>query len=104
MNMAVRILEWPTEAADAFPLALWDASSIALATGGTEGVIYRLPRVEQPTEADLEEVHSYPAGEAPDGIAFGENGKLYVALADGQLTVLDIAGQMQSWRQRRAVW
>lgn len=64
-----------------------------LATGGTEGVIYKLPRIEQPSEADLEEVHSYPAGEAPDGIAFGENGKLYVALAgSNQISILNRHG------------
>ncbi|WP_438032018.1 SMP-30/gluconolactonase/LRE family protein [Sorangium sp. So ce204] len=45
------------------------------------GSIYRLPLVEAPEEADLELVHDYDAGEAPDGFAFGKSGKLYVTLA-----------------------
>lgn len=44
------------------------------------GHIYRLP-LENPSPADLEEVHSYVRGEVPDNLAFGGSGKLYVALA-----------------------
>ncbi|MFO0763067.1 MAG: SMP-30/gluconolactonase/LRE family protein [Byssovorax sp.] len=64
-----------------------------LASGGGEGVIYKLPLVDQPAEEDLELVHSYPAGEGPDGIAFGQHGKLYVALAmSNQVSVLNRHG------------
>ena len=64
-----------------------------LGSGGAEGLIFKLPRVEQPEEADLEVVHSYPAGESPDGIAFGEHGKLYVTLAgSNQISILDRFG------------
>ena len=44
------------------------------------GKIYVLPLVGSPTGADLQVFHQY-SGEAPDGIAFGRSGKLYVALA-----------------------
>jgi len=44
------------------------------------GKIYVLPLVASPTGADLQVFHQY-SGEAPDGIAFGRSGKLYVALA-----------------------
>ncbi|MGI8809481.1 MAG: SMP-30/gluconolactonase/LRE family protein [Acidimicrobiales bacterium] len=45
-----------------------------------QGWVYRLP-VKNPTAGALEVVHHYAMGEGPDGIAFGENGHLYVALA-----------------------
>ena len=46
----------------------------------TGGKIYWLPRIDAPTAADLHVFHQYH-GEAPDGIAFGKRGDLYVALA-----------------------
>ncbi|HEU4391227.1 MAG TPA: SMP-30/gluconolactonase/LRE family protein [Blastocatellia bacterium] len=45
------------------------------------GFVYTLPLVEHPTPASLQVFHIYSAGEAPDGIAFGRSGELYVALA-----------------------
>lgn len=55
---------------------------------GTPGFIYTLPLVEQPTAADLSVFHGY-GFEAPDGIAFGASGNLYVALAlSNQISVL----------------
>ncbi|RYE86991.1 MAG: hypothetical protein EOO75_15040 [Myxococcales bacterium] len=45
------------------------------------GAVYSIPRVAAPAAASLALVHTYAAGEAPDGIAFGLTGKLYVALA-----------------------
>lgn len=68
---------------------LYFSVTSTLASGGAEGVILKLPRVEQPSEQDLELVHSYPMGEAPDGIAFGKHGKLYVTLAgSNEISVL----------------
>ncbi|WP_437586260.1 SMP-30/gluconolactonase/LRE family protein [Sorangium sp. So ce1000] len=61
------------------------------------GSIYRLPLVDAPEEADLELVHDYAAGEAPDGFAFGKSGKLYVALAAANaISVLDEHGVEES--------
>ncbi|HJR07999.1 MAG TPA: SMP-30/gluconolactonase/LRE family protein [Pyrinomonadaceae bacterium] len=48
--------------------------------GFTGGKIYTLPLVEAPTADDLQVFHQY-SGEGPDGIAFGNSGKLYVMLA-----------------------
>ncbi|WP_437964632.1 hypothetical protein WMF04_33745 [Sorangium sp. So ce260] len=59
----------------------------------SRGSIYRLPLVDAPEEADLELVHDYTAGEAPDGFAFGKSGKLYVTLAAANaISVLDRHG------------
>ena len=44
------------------------------------GKIYTLPLVDSPVASDLQTFHQYN-GEAPDGIAFGKSGNLYVALA-----------------------
>ena len=44
------------------------------------GKVYTLPLVNTPTAGDLQVFHQYN-GEAPDGIAFGRTGKLYVVLA-----------------------
>jgi sugar lactone lactonase YvrE len=44
------------------------------------GKIYTLPLVNSPVAADLQVFHQYN-GEAPDGIAFGKSGKLYVVEA-----------------------
>jgi sugar lactone lactonase YvrE len=46
----------------------------------TGGTIYTLPLVDAPTAADLKVFHQYN-GEGPDGIAFGNSGRLYVMLA-----------------------
>ncbi|MFL6207906.1 MAG: SMP-30/gluconolactonase/LRE family protein [Pyrinomonadaceae bacterium] len=44
------------------------------------GKVYTLPLVDAPAAADLQIFHQYN-GDAPDGIAFGRTGKLYVVLA-----------------------
>jgi sugar lactone lactonase YvrE len=70
--------------------------SVTAENGTLDGVIYRLPLVASPEEKDLEEFHRYlsvsglpPVLPAPDGIAFGKSGKLYVALAGtSQISVL----------------
>jgi sugar lactone lactonase YvrE len=66
--------------------------SVTAENGTLDGVIYRLP-LASPTAASLEEFHRYPFAPpfppAPDGIAFGKSGKLYVALAGtSQISVL----------------
>ena len=43
--------------------------------------IYSLPLVAKPDASQLRLFHRFPAGELPDGIAFGETGDLYVAMA-----------------------
>lgn len=53
------------------------------------GTIYRLPLIDNPQPADLEVIHDYVAGEAPDQLAFGASGELYVTLAfSNQISVL----------------
>lgn len=60
------------------------------------GVIYRLPLVANPAPMMLQEFHRYTPEmglPAPDGIAFGKTGKLYVALAGtSQISVLRANG------------
>jgi len=66
--------------------------SVTAENGTLEGVIYRLPLVANPPAASLVEFHRYTTAmglPAPDGIAFGKSGKLYVALAGtSQISVL----------------
>ncbi|HEX8456618.1 MAG TPA: SMP-30/gluconolactonase/LRE family protein [Pyrinomonadaceae bacterium] len=62
--------------------------------GFTGGRIYTLPLVDAPTIDDLEVFHQYN-GDGPDGIAFGNSGKLYVMLASpcsSGVSVLNPAG------------
>jgi sugar lactone lactonase YvrE len=57
-----------------------------------QGPIYSLPLVNAPTAGDLSTFHLYGA-EAPDEIAFGRSGNLYVSLALGNAaSVLDPSG------------
>ena len=65
--------------------------------GTGSGYVYRLPLKNNPVAADLQVVHHYaptPFGpQAPDGIAFGKSGQLYVALAgSSQISVLNPNG------------
>lgn len=70
--------------------------SVTAENGTMDGVIYRLPLVDNPTAASLHEVHRYsfpdPAPGAlpgPDGIALSKSGRIYVALAGtSQISVL----------------
>lgn len=59
-----------------------------------QGSIYSLPVVDRPSPADLTLVHRYPEPfAAPDGIAYGRSGLLYVALAgSNQISILDPGG------------
>ncbi len=66
------------------------------------GHVYRLPLCDVPMESDLTVFHTYPpvptpAGplpQAPDGVAFGRSGNLYVAMAvTSQISVLNDKGQ-----------
>lgn len=62
-------------------------------TGPVLGAVYKLPLVERPGPADLEAVAVLPLS-GPDGIAFGEDGRLYVALAlTSQVAVLGPQGE-----------
>src|SRR6185295_7580790 len=66
--------------------------SVTAQFGNLEGVIYKLPLVNSPSAGQLVEFHRYNLAmglPAPDGIAFGKSGKLYVALAGtSQISVL----------------
>jgi sugar lactone lactonase YvrE len=44
------------------------------------GVIYTLPLMDAPEQADLQEFARLDRGDKPDGIAFGASGRLYVAV------------------------
>jgi sugar lactone lactonase YvrE len=46
-----------------------------------QSYVYRLPVNQAPVAADLETFHTYAPGDMPDGIAFGQSGLLYVAMA-----------------------
>lgn len=59
------------------------------------GFIYTLPLVAQPQAADLQVFHAFNLGDSPDGIAFGNSGNLYVALAlptSSGMAILDANG------------
>lgn len=66
--------------------------SVTAENGTLNGVVYKLPLVANPPAASLVEFHRYTLATglpAPDGIAFGKSGKLYVALAGtSQISVL----------------
>src|SRR4030095_3869871 len=66
--------------------------TVTAENGTLNGVIYKLPFVANPPAASLVEFHRYTLATglpAPDGIAFGKSGKLYVALAGtSQISVL----------------
>ncbi len=71
MNMAVRILEWPTEVADAFPLSLWDAGSIARATGGSASTFFQTSGADIDSRDVMEgDLFFALQGEAMDGHRF----------------------------------
>ena len=61
MNAVVRILDWPIEADDALPLALWDAGSIARATGGQASTFFQVAGADIDIGAHLDRLE---AGEA----------------------------------------
>lgn len=67
------------------------------ADNSARGMVYRLRLGESPTAADLQPFHVYSGGEGPDNLAFGESGRLYVALAvTNQVSVLGPDGEEQA--------
>ena len=70
--------------------------TVTAQNGSLDGVVYRIPAIDNPVASDLQEFHRYPfvfgfppVLPGPDGIAFGKSGKLYVALAGtSQISVL----------------
>ncbi|MDX2152083.1 MAG: SMP-30/gluconolactonase/LRE family protein [Bryobacteraceae bacterium] len=63
--------------------------------GNFGGYLYKLPVKETPLPSDLTLVQTFP-GQAPDGIAFGKKGDLYIALAlTNQIAVLKPNGSLQ---------
>lgn len=71
MNVAVRILDWPTEPEDAFPLALWDAVSIATATGGRASTFFQVSGADIDSRDVIEgDLFIALKGEAMDGHRF----------------------------------
>ena len=46
-----------------------------------KSAVYSLPLVAKPVASQLALFHRFPAGELPDGIAFGSAGDLYVSMA-----------------------
>lgn len=71
MNAAVRILDWPTEFEDALPLALWDAGSIARATGGKPSGFFQVAGSEIDSRDVIEgDLFFALKGEAMDGHRF----------------------------------
>ena len=72
--------------------SIYFVSSTSL-TNPAAGTIYRLPRVDQPAQADLDVFHVYTTSELPDQLAFGARGDLYVSLAlTNQISVLAADG------------
>jgi hypothetical protein len=66
---------------------------VTLSGATADGIVYRLPLVDHPTDADLMVFHTYPADSGPAGMAFGLSGDLYVSLAViSQISVLDADG------------
>ena len=74
--------------------------AVTAQNGNLEGVIYRLPLVASPSAGSMVEFHRYTLAmglPAPDGIAFGKSGKLYVALAGtSQISVLRSDGSEEA--------
>ncbi len=58
------------------------------------GVIYQLELKDKPTVNDLKKFYEYPIGSAPDGLALGRSGDLYVVLAgSNQISILGAHGK-----------
>lgn len=68
----------------------------AVTTSATDpdlGTIYKLPLKDGNTDEDLTVIHRYTEGEAPDQIAFGKKGDLYVTLAfSNEVSILKTDG------------
>jgi UDP-N-acetylmuramoyl-tripeptide--D-alanyl-D-alanine ligase len=74
MNAQLRILDWPGNAADDEPLALWDAIAIARAVKGTANADFLVSGVETDSrEVAPGDLFFALQGEATDGHRFVEN-------------------------------
>ena len=63
-----------------------------------QSFVYTLPLTGSPKASQLQVFHQYGLGELPDGIAFGQSGLLYVAIATpgaSGVSALDAGGQEQ---------
>ena len=71
----------------------FDVTTSPLPQLAGQGAVYKLPLVDAPDQEDLTPVHYYAPGLGPDGMAFGEDGGLWVALAFGnQVSLLGPGG------------
>lgn len=70
-----------------------------------QGIIYTLPLAEDPQPSDLAVFHVFPEPAAgPDGLGFGADGKLYVAMAGGnQVSIVSADGSLELARFPDAV-
>lgn len=84
MNALARILEWPVEVEDDLALALWDAQSLAAATGGMARGDFQVSGVEiDSREVQPGDLFFALKGESTDGHRF-----IHAALARGAIAAV----------------
>jgi UDP-N-acetylmuramoyl-tripeptide--D-alanyl-D-alanine ligase len=84
MNAVSRILDWPVDADDDLPLALWDAYAVAAATGGVPSAHFQCSGVEiDSRDVQGGELFFALKGEAMDGHRF-----LDAAFANGAVAAV----------------
>ncbi len=71
MNALARILDWPVDAEDVLPLALWDSAGLAAAMGGTASCHFQVSGVEIDSRDVIEgDLFFALTGETMDGHRF----------------------------------